>query len=99
MFGDPDADFQTLPIRYNFDVARGWESKSIEDQQAQHAEFDSNPREKLTPEEKATRRIKDGLVLSRKQVADQLESAKSPQHREMLAMALSYLDAEIARIG
>jgi hypothetical protein len=99
MFGDVRARFQTVSVRYNFQVARGWESKSVEDQQAQHAESESNFRQRLTPEEMATRRIKDGLMLSRKQITDQMESAKSPQHREMLAMALSHLDAEIARIG
>ncbi len=89
----------TVSSRYNFLVARGWESKSVEEQQAQNVESRGSLRQKLTPEEMAKRRIRDGLILSRKQIIGQLESANGPQRREMLAMALSHLDAEIERLA
>ncbi|HEV7218695.1 MAG: hypothetical protein ACHP8A_10005 [Terriglobales bacterium] len=80
-------------------MARGWESKSVEDQQAQHAESQSDLRQKLTPSELKKRQVADGLTLSRKRIAQQLEDAQNPQLREMLERALSYLDSETARIG
>jgi hypothetical protein len=88
-----------VPVRYNFTVARGWESKSVEEQQAQHAEPQGTSGRKMTPNELAKQHLRDGLVLSRKRIAHQLEGAESPRRRAMLESALSHLDAEIARIG
>ena len=88
-----------MSVRYNFFVARGWESKSVEDQQAQYAESQSDLRQKLTPNELKKRQITDGLMLSRKRIAHQLEDAQNPQLRTMLERALSHIDSEIARIG
>jgi hypothetical protein len=90
---------QTVTVRYNLGVARGWESKSVEEQQAQYAESQGNLGPKLAPDELAKWHFKDGLMLSRKRIIQQLESTQNPQHRMMLESALSHLNAEIARLG
>ncbi len=98
MFGD-FTHVDTVSVRYNFIVARGWESKSVEEQQSQYAEPEGDSRQKLTPDELAKRHLKDGLMLNRKRIIHQLESAQNPQRRAMLESALSHLDAQIAQIG
>jgi hypothetical protein len=79
-------------------MARGFESKSVEEQQAE-AKRDSNPGQQLTPEQAERKRKRDGLILSRKNVKQRLESASSPAHRQMLEGALSELDRQIAELG
>lgn len=79
-------------------MARGWESKAVEDQQ-QEAEERARRRlaaeEALTPEEKARRERLDSLYLSRARTLTQLEQATRPAHREMLQRTLRALEAEI----
>jgi hypothetical protein len=84
--------------KYNFCVARGWESKSVEEQQAQAA---SNPRPKkppLTPAQIAAQRHSQGLMLSRQHILQQLEAAKNPRYREILQRALVDLDRQLERL-
>jgi hypothetical protein len=79
-------------------MARGWESKSVEEQQAEAAESRVKAGPLLTPEQIARRRQKEGLLLSRKRVLQQLEATQNPVHREMLRGALSDLDAKLAKM-
>jgi hypothetical protein len=79
-------------------MARGWESKSVEAQQEQAAEKSATgPR--LTPEEQERQRQKEGLVLSRKRVAEQLASTQNARYRELLTQSLAELDARIAALS
>jgi hypothetical protein len=79
-------------------MARGWESKSVEAQQADAA--DSNePKQRLTAEQAARLRQLEGVQLSRKRVLQQLETTRDPRLREMLAAALAELDKKILRLG
>ncbi|MGA9039979.1 MAG: hypothetical protein WB421_05535 [Terriglobales bacterium] len=80
-------------------MARGWESKSVEEQQAEAVTTADKSRRQLTPDELARRHAQDGLVLTRKRILHQLEAAQHSQHRKMLEMALSELDAKLARLG
>lgn len=79
-------------------MARGFESKSVEEQQAE-AKRESSTGQKLNPEQAERRRKRDGLILSRKSVQRRLESAANPAHRQMLEGALAELDRQIAEIG
>src|ERR1700686_1599127 len=54
--------------RYNFYVARGWESKSVEEQQAQAVSAPSPAGPPLTPAQIARQRQTQGLMLSRQRV-------------------------------
>jgi hypothetical protein len=80
-------------------MARGWESKSVEEQQAEASLTKRPSKRALTPEEVANQRKHEGLNLARRQVMEQLERAGNPRHREMLQSALAELDARLARLG
>lgn len=82
-----------------FHVARGWESKSVEEQQAEAASTARKIRPLLTPEQLSKERKRQSLMLARRRVLQQLELARNPQHREMLQRALADLDAELSQLG
>lgn len=79
-------------------MARGWESKSVEEQQAQAASPLAHSNPPLSTAELNRERERERLRLSRKHVLGQLESAQNPRHREMLQAALADLDARLARL-
>lgn len=76
-------------------MARGWESKSVE---AQQAEADEKPAEplRLTAEAAARLRELETLRLSRQRVLQQLERAVNPRHRLLLERELADLDQKLA---
>ena len=75
-------------------MARGWESKSVEQQQEEAATSKSLAAP-LTPEQIAREKRRQGLLLSRQRVLQQLEAASNPRHRQMLEAALADLDAQL----
>jgi len=83
--------------RYNFYVARGWESKSVEEQQAQAVSIPGPAKLPLTPAQIASQRRRQGLMLSRQYVLRQLEAVQNPRHREILQGALADLDTQLAQ--
>jgi hypothetical protein len=80
-------------------MARGWESKSVEEQQAQAGTPVQKPRPPLTPEQRLQKRKQQGLLLARRNVLQQLEAAQNPLHREMLQRALADLEAQLSQLG
>lgn len=78
-------------------MARGWESKSVEEQQseAQKQPKDGKKRQ-LSPEEAKRMQRRKSLELAKLDVTHQLEHATNERHRELLAQELEYLDREIA---
>jgi hypothetical protein len=76
-------------------VARGWESKSVEAQQAEATEKSSQPRTRLTPEEAARERDRENLELARRRVLQQLESSPNPRHQKLLQDSLADLDQRL----
>ena len=80
-------------------MARGWESKSVELQQADasHAESSRGPR--LTPDQAERLRQLDGLRLSRTRILQQLKLTQDSRHRQVLEAALSDLDARIQTLS
>ena len=86
-----------LPVRYTLVMARGWESKSVEQQQ-EEARASQPPRPApLTPEQIAAQKRRQTLLLSRQQVVRQLQLASHPRHRQMLETALAELDARLGK--
>lgn len=83
-------------------MARGWESKAVEDQQHE-AEERARRKEagltEITPEERARRERLESLQLSRARTLTQLEQATRPAHREMLQRTLRALEAEIDELS
>jgi hypothetical protein len=84
--------------KYNFCVARGWESKSVEEQQSEAEATPSPAKPPLTAGQIARQRQRQGLLLSRQHVLQQLEAAQNPRHREVLQRSLTDLDAQLAQL-
>ena len=77
-------------------MARGWESKSVEAQIESASEKPLQHQPALTAEQAAKLQRKTGLLLSRKHVLHQLETAQNVRHRKMLEQALADLDNQLA---
>jgi hypothetical protein len=84
-----------LLANYNGLVARGWESKSVEAQQAEATETPSVRRVKLTPEAAARKRDRENLELARRRVFQQLEASQNPRHQKLLQDSLTDLDEKL----
>jgi hypothetical protein len=76
-------------------VARGWESKSVEEQQSEVAVSPTAKDAPATPEERNRRRHMEGLRLSRARIAQQLAAAKDDRYAEQLRRALAELDKQL----
>ncbi len=80
-------------------MARGWESKSVDDQ-IQNA-TDSNTNKKgrnLSPEQIDAVRQRKVLELSRVRVTSDLENNQDPRYRALLLRALEDLNAQLERL-
>ena len=77
-------------------MARGWESKSVEEQQAEATLRKQPAGKKLSPLEAVRIRQVEGLRLSRQRILQQLQNANDPRLRQMLEQALAELDHRIA---
>ena len=78
-------------------MARGFESKSVEQQQAEM--MDRRPgRPRPAPEQQERDRQRQGRLLSRTRLAKQLEAATHPRHRQVLADGLAELDRQLASL-
>jgi hypothetical protein len=80
---------------YNLVMARGWESKSVEQQQEEATSSAQQRRTQLTPEQIVEHKRRQGLELSRQHILQQLKVASNPQHRAMLEAALADLEAQL----
>ena len=78
-------------------MARGWESKSVESQQAETRPTRSGPA--LTPEARARLEQRQSLDLSLARVRDDLTRASQPAHRAMLERAAAALEAAITALS
>ena len=80
-------------------MARGWESKSVEDQQDAAAQRTASASAPLrSPEEAARLQEVDTLQLSRARVLADLQRACRPAHRGMLEQALADIDGKISAL-
>ncbi|PYX48619.1 MAG: hypothetical protein DMG79_11400 [Acidobacteria bacterium] len=78
-------------------MARGWESKSVEAQQAEASDKSAPLREPMTVEEASRWREKENLRLARQRVLQQLEASPNPRHRKLLEEALADLDQKLKK--
>jgi hypothetical protein len=80
-------------------VARGWESKSVEEQMDA---AESRKAAAAQPKQNETRirlqRERESIELSRGRILRELEAARHPRHREQLSQALSFLDEQISKV-
>ncbi|HYT24588.1 MAG TPA: hypothetical protein VEW05_30660 [Candidatus Polarisedimenticolia bacterium] len=80
-------------------MARGWESKAVEEQQAEARSKPDSAKVRLEPAQVAKQKERQGLLLSRQRVLQQLQAAQNPFHRKMLEAALGDLETQLARLG
>jgi len=78
-------------------MARGWESKSVQQQQELATSDAGRAKPRMTAEEIDAERRRESLQLSQRRVLQQLEVASNPRHREMLEAALADLDAQLEK--
>jgi hypothetical protein len=76
-------------------MARGFESKSVADQQE---EAERGPRAEGELEDAAVVLKRRKLELARADVLHQLEAARAEAHKEMLRRALAALDKELSAL-
>jgi biopolymer transport protein ExbB/TolQ len=84
------------------ELARGWESKAVEDQineADERARREESAQDDLSPAERARRQRLESLKLSRARTLDQLERATNRAYREMLQRTLRALESEIDTLG
>lgn len=78
-------------------MARGWESKSVEiqiEESGGAAQSDVGNARGLEPVEVRCRR--EGLILQRSRVLQEIETARNPRYRDMLDEILNYVEQELA---
>jgi|HubBroStandDraft_1064217.scaffolds.fasta_scaffold23863_3 hypothetical protein len=79
-------------------MARGWESKSVEQQQEEMPEQWKTVRPPLSAGEQQRNRKRDGLLLSRQRLKEQLQSASKARHRQMLEQSIAELDRQLSSL-
>ena len=77
-------------------MARGWESKSVEQRQEERSEQNKTFRAPLSPNERQRNRKREGLLLSRGRLEQQLLASSNPRRRQMLEQAIAELDRQLS---
>jgi hypothetical protein len=80
-------------------MARGWESKSVEEQIAAAGVRTRKPPARLSAAESERQRKLGCLQLSRTRIQRDLQTASNPRYRTQLEEALAHLEAEIAGLS
>ncbi len=77
-------------------MARGWESKAVEDQMDEALRSQNEPASRVqSPEEIGRDRKIESLTLARSRFAEQLSRARSDAHRRMIQRSLRAVEEEI----
>jgi hypothetical protein len=80
-------------------MARGWESKSVEDQiGAAEAERELRASRQISADEREQSERKQSLLLSRSLIVSRIKAARDPRYRAQLQTALSQLDEQLREI-
>jgi hypothetical protein len=85
--------------RYTTQMARGWESKSVEDQiGAAEAERDARGRSDTTPVERERNDRQKSLLLSRALILQRMAAATNPRYLAQLENTLAQLEAQLSEV-
>jgi hypothetical protein len=82
-------------------MARGWESKSVEEQidmAEPRRRKRSVPVKPLAVDAFDSIRKRESLLLSRTRVVQEMNTAQNPRYRELLGKALADLDVNLAKL-
>ncbi|HTR46663.1 MAG TPA: hypothetical protein VMM16_04665 [Verrucomicrobiae bacterium] len=80
-------------------MARGWESKSVEDQVQQSQSSGSGKRKsQATPGQLEVRRRRQVLLLSKVRVQRDLDASQNPRYRDQLSRALADIESQLSML-
>ena len=80
-------------------MARGWESKSVEDQiGAAEAAKEARAKPQLSPQERERETRRQSLLLSRAQIIGRLKRATNARYRAQLEKTLQHLEKELREV-
>ena len=80
-------------------MARGWESKAIEDQiSAAEAKEEARAKQALTESEIEHRKRKESLLLERARITREMQEGHKRRYLVLLERALAHVEAELARL-
>lgn len=80
-------------------MARGFESKSVQAQwQDAEATLDARKKPRKSPEEMEREKKREGLELSRRRIAREIETTRSDARRTQLRAALAHLDDALQKL-
>jgi hypothetical protein len=80
-------------------MARGWESKSVEEQISERQENAGKPAKvQLTLAERERLARRDGLLLLRSHTLSRIQATQNESFRKQQELALAFLDAELAAL-
>ena len=80
-------------------MARGWESKSVEDQVADaEAAKEARAKTHLTDQEREKETERQSLRLSRSQTTNRLKVAVNPRYRAQLESALKHIENRLREL-
>jgi hypothetical protein len=83
-------------------MARGWESKSVEDQIDAAADRRRKPSSRKAPAPEALELIRqkerESLLLSRTRVVREIEASQNPRYKALLSKALADLEKKLSNI-
>ena len=89
-----------MTFGYTSGVARGWESKSVEDQiNEREAEAQKSGKKQPSRVEIEQRARRESILLARSRTAALLESTRDERYRALLKRTLEHLDSELAKLG
>jgi hypothetical protein len=77
-------------------MSRGWESKNVEEQQAQASAPKANPEQERANDAERTR-LRQALELQRERILS--ERTSSPHRRSALTYALADIEEKLAELG
>ena len=84
---------------YTAAMARGWESKSVEEQiNEREAEAQRPAKANFSPQQRALQSKRDGLLLLRARTLATLQITRNEIYRRQQEHALAHLDAELAEL-
>jgi hypothetical protein len=80
-------------------MARGWESKAVEaDIETAESAAKDDGKERLSSAQIEVLRRREGLLLSRSRVLQDLETTRNERYRKMRQETLAHLEAELAKL-
>ena len=80
-------------------MARGWESKSVEDQIQERESASAETRPRLTPEQLQLQTRREGLQMIRTRTLMSLQSACDSRYRAYLERVLADVDAQLLALA